>query len=83
MEALPACLCFKCIVLRLRFDYKFQVVNVHFEIILQSMQQCNQPIPCSTFNHDGTNFAYAICFFLLFLESYFERNCIISLIFGY
>uniref|UniRef100_A0A7I4BR79 Uncharacterized protein n=1 Tax=Physcomitrium patens TaxID=3218 RepID=A0A7I4BR79_PHYPA len=27
---------------------------------LKSMQQCNQPIPCSTFNHDGTNFAYAI-----------------------
>ena len=25
------------------------------------MQRCNQPIPCSTFNHDGTIFAYGVC----------------------
>lgn len=30
----------------------------------QAMQRSNQPIPCSTFNHDGTIFAYGVSMFL-------------------
>jgi hypothetical protein len=30
----------------------------------QALQRCNQPIPCSAFNHDGTIFAYAVRVFL-------------------
>ncbi|KAH7427006.1 hypothetical protein KP509_10G026000 [Ceratopteris richardii] len=29
---------------------------------LKAMQRCNQPIPCSTFNFDGTIFAYAVSY---------------------
>ncbi|KAL0334463.1 UNVERIFIED_CONTAM: protein RAE1 [Sesamum angustifolium] len=29
---------------------------------LKAMQRCNQPIPCSTFNNDGSIFAYAVCY---------------------
>ncbi|PQQ12427.1 protein RAE1 [Prunus yedoensis var. nudiflora] len=29
---------------------------------LKEMSRCNQPIPCSTFNNDGSIFAYAVCF---------------------
>ncbi|RYQ87180.1 hypothetical protein Ahy_B09g094649 [Arachis hypogaea] len=29
---------------------------------LKAMQRCSQPIPCSTFNNDGSLFAYAVCY---------------------
>ncbi|CAB4286027.1 unnamed protein product [Prunus armeniaca] len=29
---------------------------------LKAMSRCNQPIPCSTFNNDGSIFAYAVCY---------------------
>ncbi|KAM5571442.1 protein RAE1-like [Rosa sericea] len=29
---------------------------------LKAMQRCNQPIPCSTFNNDGSIFAYSVCY---------------------
>ncbi|KAM0952921.1 putative transcription factor WD40-like family [Dioscorea sansibarensis] len=29
---------------------------------LKAMSRCSSPIPCSTFNHDGTIFAYAVCY---------------------
>ncbi|KAL2349086.1 hypothetical protein Fmac_003086 [Flemingia macrophylla] len=29
---------------------------------LKAMQRCSQPIPCSTFNNDGSIFAYAVCY---------------------
>uniref|UniRef100_A0A1D1Y7Y8 Rae1-like protein At1g80670 n=1 Tax=Anthurium amnicola TaxID=1678845 RepID=A0A1D1Y7Y8_9ARAE len=29
---------------------------------LKAFSRCNQPIPCSTFNHDGSIFAYAVCY---------------------
>ncbi|XP_021813386.1 protein RAE1-like isoform X2 [Prunus avium] len=29
---------------------------------LKEMSRCNQPIPCSTFNNDGSIFAYAVCY---------------------
>ncbi|XXG84376.1 hypothetical protein AAC387_Pa10g1903 [Persea americana] len=29
---------------------------------LKAMARCNQPIPCSTFNSDGSIFAYATCY---------------------
>ncbi|XP_061363268.1 protein RAE1-like isoform X2 [Gastrolobium bilobum] len=29
---------------------------------LKVMLRCNQPIPCSTFNNDGSIFAYAVCY---------------------
>ncbi|KAF3792386.1 RAE1 protein, partial [Nymphaea thermarum] len=29
---------------------------------LKAMARCNQPIPCSTFNSDGSIFAYAVCY---------------------
>ncbi|CAK9270188.1 unnamed protein product [Sphagnum jensenii] len=29
---------------------------------LKALQRCNQPIPCSAFNHDGTIFAYAVSY---------------------
>jgi mRNA export factor len=36
---------------------------------LKALQRCNQPIPCSAFNHDGTIFAYAVrvLFFIMFI----------------
>ncbi|KAL6182739.1 PREDICTED: protein RAE1-like [Fragaria vesca subsp. vesca] len=29
---------------------------------LKAMSKCNQPIPCSTFNNDGSIFAYSVCY---------------------
>ncbi|RWR93052.1 protein RAE1 [Cinnamomum micranthum f. kanehirae] len=29
---------------------------------LKAMARCSQPIPCSTFNNDGSIFAYAVCY---------------------
>ncbi|MED6133938.1 Poly(A)+ RNA export protein rae1 [Stylosanthes scabra] len=29
---------------------------------LKAMLRCNQPIPCSTFNNDGSIFAYSVCY---------------------
>eukprot|EP00270_Netrium_digitus_P010877 TRINITY_DN3405_c0_g1_i1.p1 TRINITY_DN3405_c0_g1~~TRINITY_DN3405_c0_g1_i1.p1 ORF type:complete len:361 (-),score=61.70 TRINITY_DN3405_c0_g1_i1:178-1233(-) len=29
---------------------------------LKAMTRCNQPIPCSAFNNDGSIFAYAVCY---------------------
>lgn len=29
---------------------------------LKNMQRCNQPIPCGTFNNDGSIYAYAVCY---------------------
>ncbi|CAL9056635.1 unnamed protein product [Musa banksii] len=29
---------------------------------LKAMARCPHPIPCSTFNHDGSIFAYAVCY---------------------
>ncbi|XP_047171242.1 protein RAE1-like [Vigna umbellata] len=29
---------------------------------LKAMLRCNQPIPCSTFNSDGSIFAYSVCY---------------------
>ncbi|ESQ27107.1 hypothetical protein EUTSA_v10018796mg [Eutrema salsugineum] len=29
---------------------------------LKAMSRCNQPIPCSSFNHDGSIYAYASCY---------------------
>ncbi|KAL0335144.1 UNVERIFIED_CONTAM: protein RAE1 [Sesamum radiatum] len=29
---------------------------------LKAMLRCNQPIPCSAFNNDGSVFAYAVCY---------------------
>ncbi|XP_074570869.1 protein RAE1 [Curcuma longa] len=29
---------------------------------LKAMSRCPYPIPCSTFNHDGSIFAYAVCY---------------------
>jgi mRNA export factor len=29
---------------------------------LKAMQRCTQPIPCSTFNNDGSIFAYAVSY---------------------
>nr|POE84182.1 protein rae1 [Quercus suber]POE84840.1 protein rae1 [Quercus suber] len=29
---------------------------------LKAMARCGQPIPCSTFNNDGSIFAYAVCY---------------------
>lgn len=29
---------------------------------LKAMARCSYPIPCSTFNHDGSIFAYAVCY---------------------
>ncbi|CAK9160454.1 unnamed protein product [Ilex paraguariensis] len=29
---------------------------------LKAMSRCSQPIPCSTFNNDGSIFAYAVCY---------------------
>ena len=34
------------------------------------MQRCSQPIPCSTFNNDGSIFAYAVCSICCFLKPY-------------
>ena len=38
--------------------------------VLQAMQRCSQPIPCSTFNNDGSIFAYAVCFICCFHKPY-------------
>lgn len=38
--------------------------------VLQAMQRCSQPIPCSTFNNDGSIFAYAVCSICCFLKPY-------------
>ncbi|KAL0412697.1 UNVERIFIED_CONTAM: protein RAE1 [Sesamum radiatum] len=37
--------------------YSVNSLNFH-----PAMQRCNQPIPCSTFNNDGSIFAYAVCY---------------------
>ncbi|CAL0308629.1 hypothetical protein TanjilG_08340 [Lupinus angustifolius] len=29
---------------------------------LKAMQRCSQPIPCGTFNNDGSIYAYAVCY---------------------
>ncbi|KAI9120508.1 hypothetical protein K1719_007541 [Acacia pycnantha] len=29
---------------------------------LKAMFRCSQPIPCSTFNNDGSIFAYSVCY---------------------
>ncbi|KAK4357769.1 hypothetical protein RND71_023379 [Anisodus tanguticus] len=29
---------------------------------LKAMSRCSQPIPCSAFNHDGSIYAYAVCY---------------------
>ncbi|KAI3810312.1 hypothetical protein L1987_19924 [Smallanthus sonchifolius] len=29
---------------------------------LKAMSRCNQPIPCSSFNNDGSIYAYAVCY---------------------
>ncbi|XP_039685052.1 protein RAE1 isoform X2 [Medicago truncatula] len=29
---------------------------------LKNMQRCSQPIPCGTFNNDGSIYAYAVCY---------------------
>ncbi|KAL3620915.1 Poly(A)+ RNA export protein rae1 [Castilleja foliolosa] len=29
---------------------------------LKAMSRCNQPIPCSTFNNDGSIYAYSVCY---------------------
>lgn len=29
---------------------------------LKNMQRCSQPIPCGTFNNDGSIFAYSVCY---------------------
>ena len=29
---------------------------------VQAMLRCNQPIPCGTFNNDGSIYAYAVLF---------------------
>jgi len=29
-------------------------------VVMQQMQRCSQPIPCSAFNNNGTIFAYAV-----------------------
>ncbi|ESR40806.1 hypothetical protein CICLE_v10027544mg [Citrus x clementina] len=29
---------------------------------LKAMSRCGQPIPCSTFNNDGSIFAYLVCY---------------------
>ncbi|KAF3450944.1 hypothetical protein FNV43_RR07033 [Rhamnella rubrinervis] len=37
--------------------YSVNSVNFH-----PAMSRCNQPIPCSAFNKDGSMFAYSVCY---------------------
>lgn len=44
------------------------------------MSKCNQPIPCSTFNNDGSIFAYSVIFSPLFWTNVRMSNRILSLL---
>lgn len=49
-----------CLVVMLMIEVIFPcLIKIH--CVLQAMARSNQPIPCSTFNSDGSLYAYAVC----------------------
>lgn len=58
---------------------ELKYIHINTICFLQAMARCSQPIPCSTFNNDGSLFAYAVCLFSVLLPFTINNDSVLSL----